>query len=52
VTCGAGTYDQYESTTLEQGDLIEAVLRNYDRLPEELQKELPLKRIWALVSEE
>lgn len=33
-------------------DLIEAVLKNYDHLPEELQNELPLKRIWALVIEE
>ncbi len=36
----------------DSGDLVEAVLRNYDRLPEELQGELPLKRIWALVPEE
>ena len=33
-------------------DLIEAVLKNYDHLPEQLQNELPLKRIWALVIEE
>ncbi len=33
-------------------NLLEAIMRNYDRLPEELQKELPLKRIWALVFEE
>lgn len=30
-------------------DLLAAVTRNYDKLPEELQKDLPLKRIWALV---
>ncbi len=30
-------------------DLLEAITRNYDNLPEELQKDLPLKRIWALV---
>ena len=30
-------------------DLLEAITRNYDALPEELQKDLPLKRIWALV---
>ena len=36
----------------DANDLIEAVLRNYDSLPEELQNELPLKRIWALVIEE
>lgn len=33
-------------------DLVEALLRNYAKLPEELQAELPLKRIWALVPEE
>ncbi len=33
-------------------DLIAAIERNYDRLPKELQNELPLKRIWALVVEE
>jgi restriction system protein len=32
-------------------DLLEAIFRTYDRLPEELQSELPLKRIWALVEE-
>ncbi|MEX2016747.1 MAG: hypothetical protein WD873_08885, partial [Candidatus Hydrogenedentales bacterium] len=32
-------------------DFLEALMRNYDRLPEVLQKELPLKRIWALVPE-
>jgi len=36
----------------DSGDLVEDILRNYDRLPEELQGELPLKRIWALVPEE
>jgi len=32
-------------------DLLEAIFRNYDRLPEELRNELPLKRVWALVEE-
>lgn len=32
-------------------DLIEAVFRNYDELDKELQAELPLKRIWALVED-
>jgi len=30
-------------------DLLREVFRLYDRLPEELQAELPLKRIWVLV---
>jgi restriction system protein len=32
--------------------LINAVLKNYDYLPDDLQADLPLKRIWALVLEE
>ena len=34
------------------GDLIDAVLRNYARLSEEIRSELPLKRTWTLVLEE
>lgn len=33
-------------------DLVEAIYRNYERLPEEIQAELPLKRVWTLVPEE
>ncbi len=36
----------------DANDLIEAIFKNYDRFPEELQSELPLKRIWVLVIEE
>jgi restriction system protein len=32
-------------------NLVDAILRNYDRLPNEIKAELPLKRIWTLVSE-
>lgn len=32
--------------------LISALLENYDRLPDEMQAELPLKRIWVVVPEE
>ena len=35
----------------DAGDLVEALLRNYDRLDEEIRKELPLKRVWVLVQE-
>ena len=31
--------------------LLKAVLRNYDRLSEDLRADLPLKRIWSLVEE-
>lgn len=33
-------------------DLVDALLENYDRLPKDLQAEIPLKRIWTLVPEE
>jgi len=36
----------------DAGDLLEAILKNYERIPADLQAELPLKRIWALVLEE
>jgi restriction system protein len=36
----------------ESRDLVEAVYRNYDRLPAEIQAELPLKKVWMLVMEE
>ena len=32
-------------------NLLKAVLRNYDRLSEDLRADLPLKRIWSLVDE-
>jgi restriction system protein len=33
-------------------NLVEAIYRNYERLPEEIQAELPLKKVWMLVIEE
>ena len=36
----------------DAADLLQAIFKNYENFPEELQTELPLKRIWALVSEE
>lgn len=36
----------------DSNDLIKAILKNYDKLSDSLQAELPLKRIWALVIEE
>lgn len=33
-------------------DLVEAIDRTYERLPAEIQAELPLKRVWILVPEE
>jgi restriction system protein len=36
----------------DSGDLLRAIVRNYDKFSDELQAELPLKRIWTLVLEE
>lgn len=36
----------------ESTDLVKAILRNYEKLPAEIQTELPLKRAWMLVLEE
>ena len=36
----------------DSGDLVGAIYRNYERLPAEIQAELPLKRVWMLVAEE
>jgi restriction system protein len=35
----------------ESRDLVEAIYRNYERLPAEIQAELPLKKVWMLVVE-
>ena len=33
-------------------DVIDAVCRNYDRLPEEIRAEIPLKQVWTLVQDD
>jgi restriction system protein len=35
-----------------RAEIIEALLQVYERLPEELRAELPLRQVWALVPEE
>jgi restriction system protein len=35
-----------------QGDLVSALVQNYERLDDEIKAELPLKRIWAVVDED
>ena len=41
----------FEIRLWDSRDLVKALLSNYERLPEALQAELPLKRIWALALE-
>ena len=36
----------------DSGDLLQAIVKNYDKFSSDLQAELPLKRVWALVLEE
>lgn len=36
----------------DSSDLVESIYRNYERLPAEIQAELPLKRVWTLVLED
>ena len=33
-------------------DVIDAVCRNYDKLPEAIRAEIPLKQVWTLVRED
>jgi restriction system protein len=42
----------FEIRLWDAGDLVNEILESYDRLTEDIQAELPLKRIWALVQEE
>jgi restriction system protein len=42
----------FEIRLWDAGDVVKALLENYERLPEDVQAELPLKRIWSLVLEE
>lgn len=32
----------------EAGDVVDAALRTYDRLPEEIRTQVPLRRVWML----
>ncbi len=42
----------FEVRLWDSGDLVAALQKNFERLSEELQAELPLKRIWLLVEPE
>lgn len=36
----------------DSGDLLNAIVQCYDKLPDSIQAEIPLKRVWALALEE
>lgn len=42
----------FEIRLWDAGDLVKEILDHYDQLSKDIQAELPLKRIWALVLEE
>lgn len=42
----------HPSDVPHSGDLLRAIFRSYDKFSDELQAELPLKRVWSLVMEE
>lgn len=44
--------DFFKIRLWDQGDIVEAVLQNYERLDDEIKADLPLKRIWVLVGNE
>jgi restriction system protein len=49
-TVPAEERNQFFSIRLwDSGDLITALLENYEKLSPDIQNELPLKRIWVLV---
>jgi restriction system protein len=41
-------HQQLRVRVWEATDVVDGVLRTYDRLPEEIRAQLPLKRIWVL----
>ena len=52
-SCTKEARDAFFSIRLwDQGDLLQAIFKYYERFDDELKAELPLKKIWALVKEE
>lgn len=44
--------DFFKVRLWDQGDVVDAVLQNYDKLGDEIKAELSLKKIWILVSDD
>jgi restriction system protein len=44
--------DFFKLRLWDSDDLLEAIYKNYESLPSDIQAELPLKKIWSLVPEE
>lgn len=52
VVLGEAKQGHFAVRLWDSRDLVEAIYRNYERLPAEIQADLPLKRVWMLVTEE
>jgi restriction system protein len=52
VVLGEARQGHFTVRLWDSRDLVEAIYRNYERLPAEIQADLPLKRVWMLVAEE
>ena len=44
--------DHFTVRLWDSGALVDAIYRTYDRLPAEIQAELPLTKVWTLVSDD
>jgi restriction system protein len=44
--------DFFKIRLWDQGDLVDAILQNYEKLDDAIKAELPLKRVWVMVNDE
>ncbi len=49
---GEGRRSFFQVRLWDSDDLVDAILRVYENLPDEIRSELPLKRVWAPVAED
>ena len=42
----------FEIRLWDADDVVQSLMKNFDNLPEDIQAEIPLKRIWTLVMDE
>jgi restriction system protein len=47
-----GTSSFFQVRLWDRSNLLSELLANYDRLPQSIQAELPLRRIWVVAGEE
>ncbi len=44
--------DFFKIRLWNQGDIVDAILENYERIDDDIKAELPLKRIWVVVNDD